>query len=185
MHSLIFQGLEVGEEKCRQIKNQVLMLGEKWEYIRPVNILFTNGYLLKIIERIAQVVENLIAQFWSLGKDLHEEGKFKSALTQLLRDFRKTLDDSSPLAISIDNNNSSREMAIIANKEGYPQLGEILFLDTEEGDQRQEERRDILRRMNEDRRQSSTDISPDNRQSDRRTEKRRDAVNERRGEWTS
>ena len=160
-------------------------MGEKWEYIRPVNILFISDHLFRIVERIVQVVEKLIAQFWSLGKDLHEEGKFKSALTQLLREFRKTLDDSSPLAVSIDKNESSREMAIIANKEGYSQLGEILFLDTEEGDQRQEERRDILRRMNEDRRQSSTDISPDKRQSARRTEKRRDSENERRGDWTS
>lgn len=128
------------------------------------------------------MVDKLIAQFWSLGRDLHEEGKFKSALTQLIRDFRKILDDSSPLAKSIDNNDSSREMAIIANKEGYPQLGEILFLDTEEGDQRQEERRDVLRRMNEDRRQSSTEISLDKRQAARRAEKRRDLVNERRGE---
>ena len=83
------------------------------------------------------MVEELIAQFWSLGRDLHEEAKFKSALTRLLREFRKTLDDSSPLAKSIDINDPSKEMAIIANKENYPQLGEILFLDTEEGDQRQ------------------------------------------------
>lgn len=127
------------------------------------------------------MIEKLIAQFWSLGRDLHEEGKFKSALTQLLREFREILDDSSPLAKSIDNNDSSKEMAIIANKEGYPQLGEILFLDTKEGDQRQEERRDILRRMNEDRRQSSSSVTPDKRQAARRTEKRRDLVNERRG----
>ncbi len=125
--------------------------------------------------------EGLIAQFWSLGKDLHEESKFKSALTQLLREFRKTLDDSSPLAKSIDRNDPSREMAIIANKENYPQLGEILFLDTEEGDQRQEERRDAFRRMDEDRRQSLLAIELDKRKAARRAETRRDLVNDRRG----
>ena len=63
--------------------------------------------------------EDLITHFWSYGKDLHEEGKFKAALVELIRDFRKILDDSSPLAKSIDKEESSREMAIIANKEGY------------------------------------------------------------------
>lgn len=128
------------------------------------------------------MVEGLIAEFWSLGRDLHEEAKFKSALTQLLREFRKTLDGSSPLAKSIDNNDPSREMAIIANKEDYPQLGEILFLDTEEGDQRQEERRDAFRRMDEDRRESPLGIALEKRQAARRAETRRDLVNDRRGE---
>ena len=128
------------------------------------------------------MVEGLIAQFWSLGRDLHEEAKFKSALTQLLREFRGILDDSSPLAKSIDRSDSSREMAIIANKENYPQLGEILFLDTKEGDQRQEERRDAFRRMDEDRRQSPLAIELDKRESVRRAETRRDLVNDRRGE---
>jgi hypothetical protein len=128
------------------------------------------------------MVEGLIAQFWSLGRDLHEEAKFKSALTQLLREFRKILDDSSPLAKSIDSSDPSREMAIIANKENYPQLGEILFLDTKEGDQRQEERRDAFRRMDEDRRQSLLAIALEKRQAARRAETRRDLVNDRRGE---
>jgi len=128
------------------------------------------------------MVEELIAQFWSLGRDLHEEEKFKSALTQLLREFRKTLDDSSPLAKSIDSNDPSREMAIIANKENYPQLGEILFLNTEEGDQRQEERRDVLRRRDEERRQSLIAIALDKREVARRVETRRNLVNDRRGE---
>lgn len=127
------------------------------------------------------MVEELIAQFWSLGRDLHEEEKFKSALTQLLREFRKTLDDSSPLAKSIDSNDPSKEMAIIANKENYPQLGEILFLDTEEGDQRQEERRDVLRRRDEERRQSLIAIALDKRHVARRVETRRDLVSDRRG----
>ncbi len=126
------------------------------------------------------MTENLITQFWSYGKDLHEEGKFKAALVQLLRDFRKILDDSSPLAKSIDNEDSSCEMAIIANKEGYSQLGEILFLDTEEGDPRQEERRDIIRRKNEERRQAGMETNPDKRQSTRRSEIRRNLENERR-----
>ena len=73
-------------------------------------------------------------------------------------------------------------MAIIANKENYPQLGEILFLDTEEGDQRQEERRDVLRRRDEERRQSLIAIALDKRQAARRAETRRDLVNDRRGE---
>jgi hypothetical protein len=73
-------------------------------------------------------------------------------------------------------------MAIIANKEDYPQLGEILFLDTEEGDQRQEERRDSFRRMDEDRRQSPLAIALEKCQAARRAETRRDLVNDRRGE---
>jgi hypothetical protein len=153
-------------------------------YLPDKDLIFKDT-LFKVTERIIQVVERLIAQFWSLGRDLHEEGKFKSALTQLLREFRKILDDSSPLAKSIDNNDPSREMAIIANKESYPQLGEILFLDTEEGDQRQEERRDALRRMNEERRQSLIAIALEKRKDARRSEKRRDLVNDRRGESES
>jgi hypothetical protein len=54
------------------------------------------------------MVEGLIAEFWSLGRDLHEEAKFKSDLTQLLREFRKTLDYSSPLAKSIDSKDPCR-----------------------------------------------------------------------------
>ena len=57
--------------------------------------------------------EEHIAQFWSHGRDLQEEGKFKSALNQLLKEFRKTLDDSSPLAKSIGDNAPSRTKAII------------------------------------------------------------------------
>ena len=127
------------------------------------------------------MVEGLIAQFWSPGRELNEEGKFKSALNQLLRDFRKTLDDSSPLAKSIDNKDPSKEMVIIANKENYPQLGEILFLDTEEGDQRQENRRDMPGRRNEDRRQSLLTAALEKREAIRRSEVRRDFSNERRG----
>ena len=130
------------------------------------------------------MVEGLIVQFWSHGKELHEEAKFKSALNQLLRDFRKTLNDSSPLAKSIDSKDASREMAIIAIKENYPQLGEILFLDTEEGDQRQEERRDVFRRKDEERRQSLLAIALDKREAARRSDTRRDGVNERRDEMT-
>ncbi len=126
------------------------------------------------------MVDGLIAQFWSHGRELHEEAKFKCALNLLLRDFRKTLNDSSPLAKSIDNKDPSREMAIIANKENYSQLGEILFLDTEEGDQRQEERRDVFRRKDEERRQSLLAIALDKREAARRSETRRDLVNERR-----
>ena len=127
------------------------------------------------------MVEGLIAQFWSHGRELNEEGKFKSALNQLLRDFRKTLDDSSPLAKSIDNKDPSKEMVIIANKENYQQLGEILFLDTEEGDQRQENRRDMPGRRNEDRRQSLLTAALEKREAIRRSEVRRDFSNERRG----
>ena len=63
------------------------------------------------------MVEDHIAQFWSNGRDLQEEAKFQAALNQLLKEFRKTLDDSSPLAKSIDDNAPSRTKAIIADKE--------------------------------------------------------------------
>jgi len=127
------------------------------------------------------MVEGPIAQFWSHGKDLQEEGKFKSALNQLLKEFRNTLDDSNPLAQSIDNNDPSETKAIIADKEGYPQFAEILFLDTLEGDKRKEKRRAALGRRQEGRRKISSDINRDKRQSPRRSEMRRDPSNERRG----
>ena len=124
--------------------------------------------------------EEHIAQFWSQGRDLQEEGKFKSALNQLLKEFRKTLDDSSPLAKSIGDNAPSRTKAIIADKENYPQLAEILFLDTLEGDKRKEERRLALGRRQEGRRKTSLTINPDKRQTSRRSEMRRDSLHERR-----
>jgi hypothetical protein len=59
-----------------------------------------------------------------------------------------------------------------------------LFLDTKEGDQRQEERRDAFVRMGKDRRQSLLTIELDKRQIARRAETRRDLVNDRRDERT-
>ena len=126
------------------------------------------------------MVEGPIAQFWSHGKDLQEEGKFKSALNQLLKEFRNTLDDSNPLAQSIDNNDPSETKAIIADKEGYPQFAEILFLDTLEGDKRQIERRMALGRRQEGRRKTTLDINLDKRQAPRRSNMRRDSINEKR-----
>ena len=126
------------------------------------------------------MVEEPIAQFWSHGKDLQEEAKFKSALNQLLKEFRRTLDDSSPLAKSIDNNDPSRTQAIIADQENYPQLAEILFLDTLEGNKRQSERRKALGRRQEGRRKNSLNISQDKRQAPRRSNMRRDPINEKR-----
>ena len=126
------------------------------------------------------MVEEPIAQFWSHGKDLQEEAKFKSALNQLLKEFRKTLDDSSPLAKSIDNNDPSGTKAVIADQENYPQLAEILFLDTLEGDKRQIERRMALGRRQEGRRKTTLDINLDKRQAPRRSNMRRDPINEKR-----
>jgi len=132
------------------------------------------------LEKVLKMEEKHIAQFWSHGRDLQEEGKFKSALNQLLKEFRKTLDDSSPLAKSIGDNAPSRTKAIIADKENYPQLAEILFLDTLEGDKRKEERRLALGRRQEGRRKTSLTINPDKRQTPRRSEMRRDSLHERR-----
>ena len=126
------------------------------------------------------MVEEPLARFWSLGRELQEEAKFKSALNQLLRDFRKTLDDSSPLAKSIDNNDSSETMAIIAEQENYSQFAEVLFMDTLEGDKRKDERRLALGRRQQGRRKSSVDIDLNKRQFPRRSDMRRDPVNERR-----
>ncbi len=126
------------------------------------------------------MVEDHIAQFWSNGRDLQEEAKFQAALNQLLKEFRKTLDDSSPLAKSIGDNAPSRTKAIIADKENYPQLAEILFLDTVEEDKRKEERRLAPGRRQEGRRKTSLTINPDKRQTPRRSEMRRDSLHERR-----
>lgn len=131
-------------------------------------------------ERILKMVEEHIAQFWSYGRDLQEEKKFKGALNQLLKEFRKTLDDSSPLAKSIDNNDPSGTKAVIADQENYPQLAEILFLDTLEGDKRQIERRMALGRRQEGRRKTTLDINLDKRQAPRRSNMRRDPINEKR-----
>jgi hypothetical protein len=124
--------------------------------------------------------EGPIADFWSHGKDLQEEGKFRSALNQLLKEFRKTIDDSSPMAKAIDNNESSEKLAILADKEKYLQLAEIIFLDTLEGDKRQTERRLALGRRQEGRRKSSSGASPEKRQVVRRADTRRDSSNEKR-----
>ena len=122
--------------------------------------------------------EEHIAQFWSHGRDLQEEGKFKPALNQLLKEFRKTLDDSSPLAKSIGDNAPSRTKAIIADQENYPQLAEILFLDTLEGDKRKEEKISALGRRQEGRRKTSLTPNLEKRQTPRRSEMRRDPLHE-------
>jgi hypothetical protein len=124
--------------------------------------------------------EGPIAKFWSHGRELQEEAKFNGALRQLLKEFRITLDDSSPLAKSIDNNDPSKEMAILADQEKYPELAEILFLDTLEGDKREAERRLVLGRRKEGRRKSLLDINLDKRQDVRRSDTRRDLSNDRR-----
>jgi hypothetical protein len=138
------------------------------------------GIQSDINERILNMEEGPIAQFWSHGRDLQEEAKFTSALNQLLKEFRKTLDDSSPLAKSIDSGDPSETMAILADQGKYPQLAEILFLDTLEGDKRKEERRLALGRRQEGRRKASLEINPDKREVPRRSNTRRDSVNERR-----
>ena len=127
------------------------------------------------------MLEDHIAQFWSNSRDLREEAKFQAALNQLLKEFRKTLDDSSPLAKSIDDNDPSRTKAIIADQENYPQLAEILFLDTLEGDKRKEERISALGRRQEGRRKTSLTPNLEKRQTPRRSEMRRDPLHERRG----
>ncbi len=90
--------------------------------------------------------DGCIAKFWAYGRDLQEESKFKGALKQLLNEFRRSLDNSSPLAKAIDNKESSEIMALLAGKEKYPQLAEILFMDTLEGNKRKAKRRLALGR---------------------------------------
>ena len=124
--------------------------------------------------------EGPIAKFWSHGRELQEEAKFNGALRQLLKEFRITLDDSSPLAKSIDNNDSSETMAIIAEQENYSQFAEVLFMDTLEGDKRKDERRLALGRRQQGRRKTAVDTDLDKRQFPRRSDMRRDPVNERR-----
>ena len=48
--------------------------------------------------------KDAIAEFWSNGKNLQEEGVFNAAYKQFIKQLRKTLDDSSKLAQSIDRN---------------------------------------------------------------------------------
>ncbi len=71
-----------------------------------------------------------IDKFWAHGKDLQEEHKFRAALNQLLKEFRKNLDDSSKLAKSIDNKESSTTMVKVAVEEDCFELAEILLLDS-------------------------------------------------------
>ena len=124
--------------------------------------------------------DGCIAKFWAYGRDLQEESKFKGALKQLLSEFRKSLDNSSPLAKAIDNKESSEKIALLAGKEKYPQLAEILFMDTLEGNKRKEKRRLALGRRLGGRRAGKLDVNPEKRQVPRRSDTRRDSSNERR-----
>lgn len=126
------------------------------------------------------MVDSPIEQFWSLGKDLQEESTFKAALSKLLREFRMTLDGSSPLAKSIDNDDPPRTKAIIANQENFPDLAEILFLDTLEGDSRKAERRATLCRREDERRKAELIADTNKREKYRRAEARRDPMRDRR-----
>lgn len=130
------------------------------------------------------MTESPIAKFWSCGKELQEESKFKAALNQLLKEFRKTLDASSPLAKSIDDRDCSEKIAVIARRENYEDLAEILFLDTEGGGQREAERRNISSRRSDERRKDKLSTEQDTRQTIRRSEIRRDLLTDRRGDKT-
>ena len=135
---------------------------------------------LEIIRGLLIWKKDLLANFWSHGRDLQEEAKFKGALNQLLCEFRKSLDDSSPFEKSIDNNDSSEKKAVLASKEKHTELAEILFMDTFEGDKRQEERRLALGRREQGRRKAFLDINSEKREVARRSDTRRDLSNERR-----
>ncbi len=76
------------------------------------------------------LLNDSIEKFWSYGKDLQEEDVFRAALSQLLKGFRKNLDDSTKLAKSIDNKDSSTTMLKIAVEEDLLDLAEILILDS-------------------------------------------------------
>ena len=82
--------------------------------------------------RRKDLLNDSIEKFWSYGKDLQDKKKFKAALSQLLKEFRKNLDDSSTLAKSIDNKDSSTTMVKVAVGEDYFELAEILLLDSKE-----------------------------------------------------
>lgn len=126
------------------------------------------------------MVESPIEQFWSLGRDLQEESTFRAAIGKLLKEFRMTLDESSPLAKSIDNDDPPRTKAIIANQENFPDLAEILFLDTLEGDSRKAERRATLCRREDERRKAVSIAETNKREKFRRAEARRNPTTDRR-----
>ncbi len=77
------------------------------------------------------MIQELISNFWRNGKDLQEEGKFQASLKILLKEVRHILDDSNPLAKSIDRDDSHEVMAKISIEENNMDLAEILLLDSE------------------------------------------------------
>lgn len=69
-----------------------------------------------------------IAEFWTNYESMHGDSAFNYALEKLLRDFRKTLEDSSMTARSIDRKDPPGIIAHSAAEEGHEQLAEILRL---------------------------------------------------------
>jgi hypothetical protein len=77
------------------------------------------------------MVQELVSNFWSNGKDLKEEAKFQASLKLLLKEVRKILDNSNPLAKSIDRDDPHEVMAKISIEENFIDLAEILLVDSE------------------------------------------------------
>jgi hypothetical protein len=178
----------------KNLSNYIVILrktGENQKKIprkRKVGIFLHDRYIIEVTPHAElnekgyqQIMKDHIAQFWSYGRELQEEAKFLAVLKQLLKEVRKNLDDGNPLATSIDNNDSSETMAIIASQENYPELAEILLLDSFDGDKRKAERRDVLKRRQEARRITLSPEASDKRQTSRRSDLRRDPMNEKRG----
>jgi len=97
-------------------------------------------------------MEELIANFWRNGKlALKEEHIFIAALKLLLIEVRKTLDNSSPLAKSIDRNDPSETMAKISKEENFIELADILHIDSGRGNRKGERRLAISQRKKDQR----------------------------------
>ncbi len=119
------------------------------------------------------IIQELIANFWRNGKALHEEHLFNAALKLLLIEVRKTLDDSSPLAKSIDRNDPSEILFKISKEENFVELAEILHIDSGQGN-RKGERRLAINQRKKDQRKVNRSVEINLRKFTRRKSGRRD-----------
>ena len=78
--------------------------------------------------------KNPIHDFWrNISDCLMEEGSFLYAKVKLIHQFRKTIEDSTETAKSIDRKDSRHQIAEYAEKEGFKEFAKaIRFQEIEE-----------------------------------------------------
>lgn len=108
----------------RQNHVRHILITEKEKIIGMISVRdFANYYNAKYGQG-----KDPIAEFWNNYDALLVEGIFVTAVERLLKDFRKTLSNSSKTAISMDNREDWGQIAQHAREEGLHDLAEILSL---------------------------------------------------------